>query len=168
MSGDGDAARGPGRRLRAVRLAGSVLGIAAGALLLAMTALTVADVLGRYLLARPIPGAFELTQVMLALLIFLGLPLVSARDGHVAVSLLDRRLGMRATGVRDRAVAALGALVCGVIAWRLAALGMRLAEYGDVFEFIGLPRAAAAWPMSALAAVAALVLLAKAAGVRDG
>jgi TRAP-type C4-dicarboxylate transport system permease small subunit len=155
-----------GGSARVARLAGRVLGIGAGALLLAMTALTVADVLGRYLLARPIPGAFELTQIMLALLIFLGLPLVSARDGHVAVSLLDRRLGPRAAGVRDRAVAALGALVCGVIAWRLAVLAERLTDYGDVFEFIGLPRAAATWPMSALAALAALVLLAKAVGVK--
>ena len=154
-----------GRR-NAARGAGRALAIAAGALLLGMLGLTVADVLGRYLLARPIPGAFELTQVMLALLIFCGLPLVSARDGHVAVSLIDPWLRPAAARWRDRLVWALGALVCATIAWRLAALGARLADYGDRFEFIGLPRAAVAYPMSALAAAAALVLLAKALGGR--
>jgi TRAP-type C4-dicarboxylate transport system permease small subunit len=134
----------------------------AAALLFAMMLLTVLDVAGRYLLAAPVPGAFELTQVLLALIIFAGLPLVSARDGHVTITIADRWFGPRAGAVRDRLVALVGCTVSGVIAWRLWVLAGRLAEYGDEFEFIGVPRAVVAYPMSALAGVSALVLLAKA------
>ncbi len=63
----------PVRRTRA-RL---VLATICGAMLLAMMGLTVADVLGRYLLGAPITGATELTEMMLAAVIFLGLPAVS-------------------------------------------------------------------------------------------
>jgi TRAP-type C4-dicarboxylate transport system permease small subunit len=139
-----------------------VLGGIAAALLFAMMALTVLDVAGRYLFAAPVPGAFELTQVLLALIIFAGLPLVSARDGHVTITLSDRWFGPRAAALRDRLVALAGGALSGVIAWRLWLLAGRLADYGDEFEFIGVPRAAIAYPMSVLAGVTALVLLAKA------
>lgn len=140
---------------------GKLLGGLAAIVLFAMMALTVVDVAGRYLFARPVPGAFELTQILLALLIFTGLPLVSARNGHVTISLADRWFGARAGKIRDRAVALLCALVAGVIAWRLWVLAGRLGDYGDIFEFIGLPKAPLAYAMSGLAAATAVVLIAR-------
>ena len=60
-----------------------MLGIAASALLLMMMVLTFADVVARYLLNRPIRGAFEITELTLLVLIFAGLPLVSHADENV-------------------------------------------------------------------------------------
>jgi len=45
-----------------------------------MMVLTFVDVVGRYLLNRPLRGAFELTELGLVVLIFAGLPLVSHAD----------------------------------------------------------------------------------------
>ena len=140
------------------RWAATALRYAAATLLFAMMAVTLIDVAGRDLLARPLPGAFELTEVLVALVVFAGLPLVSSKGQHVAASLIDRRLPPRALRLRARLVAALGAAILAVIAWRLWVLAARLAEYGDTFEFIGLPQFLLAYAMAVLAAVAALAM----------
>ncbi len=57
--------------------------------LFAMMVLTCVDVVGRYFLSRPIFGAFEITEMLLAALIFAGLPLVTLRNEHVTVDVLD-------------------------------------------------------------------------------
>ena len=54
-----------------------------------MMPLTCVDVIGRYFFVAPIFGAFELTEMMLAALIFAGLPLVTLRNEHVTVDVLD-------------------------------------------------------------------------------
>ncbi len=134
----------------------------AAALVFAMMALTVADVAGRYLFNSPVPGAFELTQVMLALTIFAGLPLVSWRHGHVTITLTDRWFPPALANLRDRLLAGVCALVAAVMAWRLWILAGRQAEYGDRFEFLGVAHAAISSPMSVMAGLCALALLLRA------
>ena len=58
------------------RHADALLGVVASAILLAMMLLTVVDVVARYVFSRPLRGAFEVTELMLLVLIFAGLPLV--------------------------------------------------------------------------------------------
>ena len=127
-----------------------------------MMAVTVLDVTGRSLFDRPLPGGFELTEILLALMIFLGLPLVSMRGGHVTITLTDSWFAPSAARLRDRAIALACATICGVIAWRLWMLGDRLTSYGDVFDFLPLSKLAIAFPMSVLAAVAALLIVLRA------
>lgn len=55
--------------------------------LLALVGVTVLDVIGRYLFDAPLKGAFELTQVLLAVLVFLALPVVTRLGGHVEADL---------------------------------------------------------------------------------
>ena len=43
-----------------------------------MMMITAVDVAGRYLFNKPLAGGFELTEMLLAALIYCGLPLVSA------------------------------------------------------------------------------------------
>jgi len=122
-----------------------VLGWLAGLLLLAMMAVTVVDVVGRYFLNSPLPGAFELTELGLVLLIFAGLPLVSARDGHVNVPLLVERLGPRARAVQRGLVRLLGAALLALVAWRLWVRAGQLLDYGDRSVFLGIPLAPVAY-----------------------
>jgi TRAP-type C4-dicarboxylate transport system permease small subunit len=65
------------------RHAEAILGVASSAILFAMMCLTFVDVVLRYVFNRPTASAFELTGLMLAVLIFAGLPLVSYADEHV-------------------------------------------------------------------------------------
>lgn len=139
------------------------LRVIAAVLLFSMMTLTVTDVAGRYLFSHPVPGAFELTQLLLAWLIFAGLPAVSARGGHISIGLLDRFFVGRWGRAADVLIDLVGAGVTGLIAWRLWVLATRMGEYGDRFAFLPLGKAVVAYPMSLLAAVTVVALLAKAA-----
>lgn len=57
--------------------------------LMAMMLLTFVDVIGRYLLNKPLFGAAELVSTLLAFTIFTGLGLVNARDQHIGVDLFE-------------------------------------------------------------------------------
>ena len=58
--------------------------------LFAMVALTFCDVVGRRIFGKPIFGAHDLTEHLMAIMVFCGLPLVTAAAGHLSVDLLDR------------------------------------------------------------------------------
>ena len=58
----------------------AVLGMAASAILFVLMLVTFVDVVSRYLFNWPLRGAFEVTELMLLVLIFAGLPLVSHAD----------------------------------------------------------------------------------------
>jgi TRAP-type transport system small permease protein len=60
--------------------------------LFAIVALTFCDVLGRRLFGIPIYGAHDLTEHLMVIIIFCGLPLVTADRGHLVVDLFDRWL----------------------------------------------------------------------------
>ena len=58
--------------------------------LFAMVALTFADVFGRHLFNAPIYGAHDVTEHLMAIIVFCGLPLLTSARGHLAVDLFDR------------------------------------------------------------------------------
>ena len=65
-----------------------LLGVAAFVMFM-MMALTFTDVLGRYLLRSPLPGAFEMIQFLMPFVIFTVLPVITKEDGHITVTVLD-------------------------------------------------------------------------------
>jgi TRAP-type C4-dicarboxylate transport system permease small subunit len=116
---------------RLARLVEAALRVIAAALLFAMMLLTFVDVVGRYLFNQSVVGAFEITEIMMALLIFAGLPLVVRRREHVTVDLLDRFLAPRARRAYGVAIElGSGVLMLGLahLMWRKAA---QSASYGD-------------------------------------
>ena len=78
-----------------------ILEISGAVLLVVMMSLTFADVIGRYFFNSPIDGAFEVTEMMLAILLYCGLPLISLRDGHVTVDLFENAMSTTFRRVRD-------------------------------------------------------------------
>jgi TRAP-type C4-dicarboxylate transport system permease small subunit len=137
-------------------------------LLFAMMAITAVDVVGRYLLSAPVPGGFEIVQYLMAIVVFASLPLTTAADSHLTVSLIGNRL----TGEVKRAhrifVLTFSSAAMLVIAWRMAEQAATLARSQQVSGFLQLPLAPVAWAMSILAALAALIVLAKLAGAALG
>jgi TRAP-type C4-dicarboxylate transport system permease small subunit len=118
------------------RQADAVLGIAASFLLFGMMALTFFDVVGRYLLNRPIRGAFEITELALLVLIFAGLPLVSHADEHVTMDFIDRVLPERARDIWIRAMHAICAAIMFFIAWQTWIKAGKIAGYGDTTDVL--------------------------------
>lgn len=131
-------------------------GVAAAALILGLVGVTCADVVGRYLLGAPLPGAFELTELMVAALVFAALPLTTEAGEHVSVDLAEPLLGERARALGDLAVGLVSAGVLGLLAWRLGATASRMAAEGATTVTLLLPLAPLGWFAAAACAVSAI------------
>jgi TRAP-type transport system small permease protein len=134
----------------------------AGALLLTMMLLTVADVIGRYLFNSPLPGATELTELLLAAVIFLGLPAVCMEDGHVKVDILVDHISAKLAPLLGLAATLLSTLALCLIAWRLWTQGGDIAEYGEITSTLKIPVAPVAYFAAITTGLAALITLAHA------
>lgn len=99
--------------------AARVLGYAAAAVLFVLMLLTCADVAGRYFFNSPIRGGFELTEMLLAGLIFIALPLVTLRNEHVTVDLFDSVTPLWLLRIQHVVASVIGLVCTGYLAWRL-------------------------------------------------
>jgi TRAP-type C4-dicarboxylate transport system permease small subunit len=138
--------------------AGRLLHAALAAVPLAMVAVTCLDVVGRRF-GVPLPGAIEIIELLMGVLVFGALPLVTADRGHVTVGLFDERLSARFRALRDRVVGLASAGVVAVIAWRLFAKALETASFGDRSNYLALPLAPLVFFMAAMAAASVAILL---------
>ncbi|WP_163557824.1 TRAP transporter small permease [Halomonas sp. NO4] len=134
----------------------------AGATLFAMMLLTTADVAGRFFFNSPILGAVELTQLMLAAVVFLSLPVVCWREEHVSVDLLDAIFPSRLIWIRQMLVNLIVAVALWVMAGRVWALGERAFQWGDVTEFLRIQTGYLIYLIAIMLAVSAALTLLRA------
>jgi TRAP-type C4-dicarboxylate transport system permease small subunit len=118
------------------RHADALLGVAASAILAAMMFLTVVDVVARYVFSRPVRGAFEVTELMLLVLIFAGLPLVSFADEHAVMDFIDRVLGAGARRRVVRVVHLTSAAFMFLLAWLVWLKADRISAYRDATDVL--------------------------------
>jgi TRAP-type C4-dicarboxylate transport system permease small subunit len=118
------------------RLVDDVLGIAASIILFLMMLLTFVDVVARYLFNFPLRGGFEITELMLLVLIFAGLPLVSHADEHVTMDFIDRLLPEGGRRFVVRAVHAVCAAVMFFLTWQVWIKAGKIAAYGDTTDVL--------------------------------
>lgn len=138
------------------------LALGAGAVLVALMGLVLFDVLMRYVLRLPFLGAYELTELAMVLIVFLGLAYTGATGGHVAVDVfagLLERPGLRWVGV---AVNLAGAGLLGVIAWRTVLHAIESGARGEATNMMRIPHQPFELVAAACTALFAVVLLAQA------
>jgi TRAP-type C4-dicarboxylate transport system permease small subunit len=135
----------------------AVLGIAASVLLFGMMLLTFADVVARYLLNRPIRGAFEVTELTLLVLIFAGLPLVSHADEHVTMDFIDRVLPPAGQQAVIRLVHAICAAIMFFLTWQIWLKAGKIAGYGDTTDVLRIAVGPFVYFMDAMIALTGLV-----------
>jgi len=135
----------------------AVLGIASSAILMILMMLTVVDVVSRYLLNWPLRGAFEITELMLLVLIFAGLPLVSHADEHVTMDFIDRMVGDWLRGFIVRLVHVICAGALFLLAWLTWIKAGRVAEYGDTTDVLKILVAPFVYFMALTIAITALI-----------
>jgi TRAP-type C4-dicarboxylate transport system permease small subunit len=106
---------GRGRQawLRRIVAVGVLVSSAAVALLMVIGA---ADVVGTAF-GYPVPGAVELMEVLMVLVIFLALPEVELNQRHITVDLVVRRLPRRARRLSAILACALGLAFFTAMAW---------------------------------------------------
>ncbi len=117
----------------------SIFGVGAAAALFLMMALTFCDVIARKLIGNSIVGSTELTEVLMLLTIFLGLPVTSLRGEHVVFDLLDAWLPRWGRELQHRIahLFCIAALSGG--AWLVELRAMRTVEDGDLTAQLGIP-----------------------------
>lgn len=143
---------------------GHVLGVLSCLFLFGMMILTFVDVAGRYLFNSPIYGAYEIIYLMMPALIFLALPIVCFREGHVTIDLLDSLIPSwikRFQAVLVNLVA-MAALI--FIGWRLYVLSGDQAMNQDVTDTLYLSKSPFAMFMAIMTWVASIALLINAVG----
>jgi TRAP-type transport system small permease protein len=140
------------------------LALFGGWLLLAVAIVTASDALLRDFLGRPLPGTFEATELVLAAIIFFGLPYTSLTDGHVSVDFLTGRLGQRA----QHAIIAVNALICaglfGVITLQMTALAAEFLATQRTTITMRIPIFPCIVPVTVTAGLAALAFVVQAIG----
>jgi len=137
-----------------------LLGAIAAVLLFCMMTLTFIDVVLRYLFNAPLKGSFEITELMLVVLIFAALPLVSRREEHVVMDFLDRFLPLgvyRALRALEHIVSAAVMTGMGWLLWQKAS---KLAAYGDTSSVLRIELAPFVYAIALLIFVTALIHLA--------
>ena len=107
------------------------LGISGGIVLFVLMLLTVVDVAGRKL-NFPIRGGVEMAEILLAMLIFAGLPLVSEARQHIVIDTLEGFMSRMVKRVLDAMANATCAITMFAMAWMFYAKRVtRVAEAGD-------------------------------------
>ena len=147
---------GPGRIFE------TLLGIIGAVVLFAMMMLTFTDVLLRYVFNAPLRGAFEVTELMLVVLIFSGLPLVSRNDKHVTTDLIDKFVPTR---MRKALAAAIHLIVSAVmlgVGWLIWQKGGKMSETGDTTAGLHIPIFPFVYLMSLLILITAVIHVLKA------
>lgn len=130
--------------------------------LFALMVLTFADVVLRSAFNAPIEAATELTRIAMAVIVFSALPVLSARNGHIAVDLLDILFHrMRLERGRDGLIALVSGLLLVLPAMRIIDLAERARSYGDQTEYLAIPTYLIAWFIAAMTFLTAFVLIAR-------
>lgn len=128
-------------------------------LLSAMVALTFVDVVGRRLFNTPVFGANDITEHLMALIIFSGLPLLTARRGHLSIDLFDHWLLQPRWRAWHKAVDVLIASVLGLIAWEYVVAIGEARQINEVSPALTIPRAWMYGYIASTTAIAAVLAL---------
>jgi TRAP-type C4-dicarboxylate transport system permease small subunit len=113
--------------------------LAGGALLVAITGMSVASIVGRAVLGTPVPGDFELVQIGCGAGIAMFLPYCQLRRGHIIVDFFTVRAPKQAQAALDAFGALALAAVMALLAWRTAAGMLTVKAAGEVSMIVGFP-----------------------------
>ena len=113
--------------------------IGSGLMLISMSLMSVASIVGRALFSKPVLGDYELVQAMSAVAVSMALPFCQMIRGHIIVDFFTTAAPPKFNKFLDIAASLLLAVAGFVFAWRIT-LGMfELRENGDASMLLNLP-----------------------------
>ena len=108
-------------------------------LLLVMLILGIADVMGRYLLNKPIIGTVEIFEILMPAVVLLSLPFTQRVKAHVTVDLFISKLTSRRRAIIGFATTFWAIILFALIVWQGIVLVFSYHEVGRVITNIGVP-----------------------------
>ena len=122
-----------------------------------LVVITVIDVFGRYLLGLPLPGTSEITEIILAILVYIGLPFICRDEGHVTVSILSNNLKHSFAKIHSIIINMILSIILSIIGLQLIFYGINLNSYNDITTFLEIPKAPIAFTLAFLTLLASLM-----------
>jgi TRAP-type C4-dicarboxylate transport system permease small subunit len=115
--------------------------------------ITTSDVIGRYF-KMPLPGAMEISELALGVMVFLGWAYTQGEKGHIAIDILFERLPRKVKNILDIIIPLFGLTLMGLIGWRAIGFAMDCKSSHENTVDLGLP----VWPFKLMIFIGALTL----------
>jgi len=87
-----------------------------------MAAILGTGIVSRYLFNKPIPGVYDLVQLLLIWVVFLSLSFTQKEERHIRVEIILRRLAPKTKIYFDIAATIVGFVLCLLMSWQTAML----------------------------------------------
>jgi TRAP-type transport system small permease protein len=107
--------------------------------LFALMMVTCVDVVGRYVFNNPLTGSTELTEIAVGIIVFSVLPIISWRNDHIVVDLLDPLFPALAQFIRSIIINICISISLVYLGQRINVLGERSLSYDEVTEYLSIP-----------------------------
>ena len=131
----------------------------ANILLCVMVVVTCIDVVGRYFFSAPLLGAHEIITLSMGIMIYLGMPLVTASREHLMIDLVANLLSSKGKRVQQIAINSIAALTFILFSYLLLFYGFGLAEDLMITEDLEIEQAPIAYVMAVMCFLTIFVFL---------
>jgi len=117
----------------------NIFALTGGFIMLGVAAVTVASIIGRTTIGQSIEGDYEITEMGLAMAVFLFLPLCYVRKGHVIVDLFTAHCMPSTLRTLDTLSDAVFTITAFTFAYRMGLSGLEAKEYLEQSMLLELP-----------------------------
>jgi len=131
-----------------------VIGGIGSILILVAMLLTVADVIGRRFLNHPVPGSYEISSMILVIVVFSTVTYCQLLKGHVSIDILVSRLDQKKQDIINIFVYIIFLVVIAILTWRLYIFAVETFHKNEVSGTILLP----VYPFVFIAAIGCTLL----------
>ena len=123
-----------------------------GASIVILMLMTVVDVFWRQLLGKPLSGVFELTPILLTLIVFFAVAYANDHKEHVVIDILYDALPKIGRKIFSYICTIINMAIVAVMFWQVVNYGLQLISRNAATSSLHIPM----WPFSILAAVGIL------------
>jgi TRAP-type mannitol/chloroaromatic compound transport system permease small subunit len=131
-----------------------VIGNIGAFFIVAAMLLTVADVIGRRFLDNPVPGSYEISAMMLVIVVFSTITYCQLMKGHVSIDILVSRLGQKTQDIINSIVYVIFLVIYVILTWQLYVYAIETFHKNEVSGTILLP----VYPFVFIAAIGCTLL----------
>jgi TRAP-type transport system small permease protein len=125
--------------LKAIRVVENALAYIGGVSLVLMVILGASDVISRYVFRHPILGALESSQIMMAVMIFLGWGFTQAQKRHITVDIFMVHYPARAQEILELVMSILSLGLFSLLLWKSALIGISDWQLGRLVDTLKVP-----------------------------
>ena len=111
------------------------------AMLLVLLVLGVGDIIGRYVFSRPITGAKELSEVLLAMMVSFALAYTLALEAHVKADIVTSRFSTRLRVMIKLAISSLLLSLFSLMIWQGVKIGILYWDMSRLVDILYIPLA---------------------------